>query len=177
MQLTQHFSLEEFACHDGSAYPISTVDEFDAERRTWLITRLMPLCQTLETIRAEANEECRRLGFPLSAKGLSVIIDSGYRTIPYDEALYARSAKNGDVAPASSSQHPKGRAADIRHETLAPGDLHNLILRSWRAGRLPRLGGLGRYPHFCHVDVRPRPQDDPMHLAQWTAGRASNRLA
>lgn len=177
MQITQHFAIEEFACHDGSAYPVSEPDEFDPEHRPWLITRLLVLCHTLEIIRLEANEECRRLGFNPPAKGFSLIIDSGYRTIEFDEKLYERSAKNGDVAPATSSQHPKGRAADVRHERLAPADLHALILRLWRAGKLPRLGGLGKYPHFVHVDVRPRPRDEPDHLAQWTAGRASNTLA
>lgn len=176
MQVTQHFGIEEFACRDGTAYPISKIDELDPARRGWLITRLMPLCQMLEVIRREANERCCRLAFVPPPNGFALTIDSGYRTIRYDEMLYERSLKNGDVAPATSSQHPKGRAADVRHAVLSPADLHAVILCLFNAGKLPALGGLGRYPHFCHIDVRPRDPERPDRLAQWMAGRSSNQL-
>lgn len=161
MLITEHFDSDEFACKDGTGYPLLALDEFDARGRNWQDTRLLPLCQTLEIIREAAGGE-------------ALIVDSGYRTIPYDEKLYERSAKNGDVAPATSSQHPKGRAADIRHATLSPPALHALIRKLYYGGKLPALGGLGLYPTFCHVDVRPRPADDPAHLAQWEGGRHSN---
>jgi hypothetical protein len=164
VKITEHFDSDEFACHDGTPYPMLAVDELDPHGLVWGETRLRLLCETLEVIRAEAGDE-------------ALIIDSGFRTIAFDERLYERSAKNGDVAPATSSQHPKGRASDVRHARLSPAELHALILRLWRAGKLPHLGGLGLYPTFVHIDVRPRSVDNPTHLAQWTAGRASNSLA
>jgi uncharacterized protein YcbK (DUF882 family) len=159
--VTQHFSIEEFACRSGDPYPVSNLDEFDKRGRTWLETRLLPLCATLEIIRDAAGGE-------------RITIDSGYRTLAYDDRLYRLSAKNGDVAPATSSQHPKGRAADIRHASLSPQALHALILRLWDDDKLPFLGGLGEYENFVHLDCRPRPADNPTHLAQWTGGRKSN---
>jgi len=56
MQITSHFNLEEFACHDGTPYP-----------KEWIESRLRPLCEQLELIRYLFG------GKPIS-------ISSGYRT-------------------------------------------------------------------------------------------------
>jgi uncharacterized protein YcbK (DUF882 family) len=145
-----HFSLEEFACHDGSAYP----DE-------WIGERLTPLCQVLEAIRGAGGN-------------LPIRIDSGYRSIAYDDKLYqahvARVGDDGDVAPASRSQHPQGRAADIVHPSIGPVAFFNLILKLYEDGTIPQLGGVGLYPSFVHVDVRPHDG----HLAIWGGARPSN---
>lgn len=153
--VTEHFTAEEFACHDGTPYPISQIDTETNDGRCWWATRLWPLCETLEAIRAA-------VGGPIS-------IDSGYRTLEYDQRIYDKSAKDGLVATPQGSQHPKGRAADIKC-ALAPKALHGLILDLYRAGRLPHLGGIGLYPTFVHVDVRP----SHGHLAQWGGDRDSN---
>lgn len=162
--VTPHFGADEFACHDGSAYPIATLDEDTNDGRTWLETRLKPLCDTLEVIRDAGG-------------GKSITIDSGYRTLAYDQRLYdkhvATAGDDGLVAKASASQHPKGRAADIRHATLGPVALFNLILSLYEAGKLPQLGGVGLYPTFVHVDMRPR-SNGGTHLAIWGGARPSN---
>ncbi len=54
--ITQHFSVAEFACHDGQAYPPE-----------WIAARLLPLCVVLEVLRAAVG-------------GRSVTILSGYRS-------------------------------------------------------------------------------------------------
>jgi hypothetical protein len=154
--VTQHFSVQEFACHDGTPYPVAEFDDEDG--RTWLESRLKPLCETLEVIREAAGY-------------LPLTIDSGYRTLAYDDRLYQASAKDGTVAPASMSQHPKGRAADITHATMKPVALFSLILKLYEDGKLPMLGGVGLYPSFVHVDVRPRVNN---HLAIWGGHRPSN---
>lgn len=156
--LTPHFSVAEMACKDGTPYPINEVDEEDPEKRPWMITRLLPLFDTLEVIR--------------SMCGKPLIITSGYRTLAYDERLYnADRDHNGNKAPPQGSQHPKGRAADIICQSLTSTQLRDLIGALYRAGKLPHLGGLGWYPSFVHVDVRPRVND---HLAQWGGTRLSN---
>lgn len=53
--ITKHFSLEEFACKDGTPYPDK-----------WIASRLVPLCLNLEIIR--------------DAIGKPMIITSGFRT-------------------------------------------------------------------------------------------------
>lgn len=174
MNVTQHFTIEEFACHDGTPYPIGTTDDEDPAGRTWLGARLLPLCQTLEVIRAEGG-------------GASIAIDSGYRTEAYDARLYnahmaalaaAGLPNDHKVAEPTSSEHPRGRASDIRHATLSPVALFNLILSLYESGKLPHLGGIGLYPNFVHVDVRKRPGsgDAPTsgHLAIWGGSRPTN---
>lgn len=111
--------------------------------------RLKPLCLTLEVIRRVAG------GQPLR-------ITSGYRTLTY----------NRKIGSHDTSQHVKGRACDFQHPSLTTDQLYTLIAKLYAAGQLPHLGGIGKYPTFIHVDVRPRPEDD--HLARWTGDRTSN---
>lgn len=168
-QISDHFTVDEFACHDGTPYPASRPD--DEAKGVWLDTRLGLLVDTLEEVRAAAGD------LPLN-------IDSGYRTPGYDDRLYqahlAAVGDDGDVAPASRSQHPQGRAADVKHAKLSPSGLFNLILELYADGHLPHLGGLGLYPTFVHVDVRPRPGSDGAandgHLAIWGGTRPRNVL-
>lgn len=154
--VTKHFTVEEFACKDGTAYPVNGTDDDPGD---WLHERLLPLCQSLEVIREAAGD-------------LPLIIDSGYRTIAYDTRLYNASAKNGLVAPPQGSLHPKGKAADITHSKLSPSELHTLVGQLIANGKLPLIGGMGLYPNFLHVDVREKP--DSGHVAQWGADRLSN---
>ena len=42
--ITQNFAVEEFNCHDGTPYPLAQLDDDDPRGRTWLETRLRPLC-------------------------------------------------------------------------------------------------------------------------------------
>ena len=137
--ITPHFSLEEFSCHDGTPYP-----------EEWRDDRLVDLAGMLEAIRVAA--------------GVPITILSGYRTPSYDKRLYDASPKDGSKAPPDKSQHPQGRAADICAEGWSPQRLHDLIIQQWRAGKLPKLGGVGLYPGFVHVDTRPWIG----HLAQWS---------
>jgi len=62
MIITEHFSLEEFNCSDGTSYPLNRIE-----------STLRPLCESLELIRAEA-------GHPL-------YIVSGYRTKSYNRKV------------------------------------------------------------------------------------------
>lgn len=92
--------------------------------------RLLALCQVLECIRLETAG-------PL-------IITSGYRSRAYNRA----------IGGARLSQHVEGRAADMQTDRLPPADLYALILALIKHDGLP-VGGLGLYPHFVHVDIRP----------------------
>lgn len=146
MRLTAHFAIEEFACHNGEPYPLDRPDDEVNGRESWGKTRLFKLCLTLETVREETGP---------------IRVLSSYRPIEY----------NRKIGSNDGSQHPQGRAADIIVPGMTAFVLHSIILRKFRAGKLPHLGGLGLYDRFVHVDVRPRPEDD--HLARWTGGRAN----
>ena len=156
MRVTEHFTIDEFACRDGTPYPLNGTEDDPGD---WFLERLTPLCESLEVIRTAAG-------------GAPIIIDSGYRTLAYDQRLYDASAHDGLVATPQGSQHPKGRAADIRHGWLPPAELHRLIGVLLAVGELPRVGGVGLYPRFVHIDVRPRPPSG--HVAQWGGARLSN---
>ena len=79
-----------------------------------------------------------------AAWGGPLIVVSGYRTPEYNK---------GRGVPHSA--HLTAEAADIR-----PGDpdsseaLWSCVRHMYAAGKLPKLGGLGRYPSWVHVDIR-----------------------
>ena len=162
MRITEHFDSAEWEGSDGP-YPLERIDAEDAEGRTWRETRLQPLAETLEAIR-------RCIDGPLA-----ITPHGGYRSEEHQQRLVDESpdaAQAGEIAGATTSQHPKGRAADVYSRKWAANQLHAIILDMWRRGELPHLGGLGLYPTFVHVDVRPRPASG--HLAQWGGSRAAN---
>ena len=148
-QITEHFKLKDFACHDGTPYP-----------EEWIQERLVPHCLMLEKIRTRTGNQW-------------IIVDSGFRTIAYDTVIWERSKKDGTVAPPTSSQHPKGRASDDKHATLLPHEFFNIVLQMYEDGEIPELGGIGLYPTFVHVDTRPKIGN---HLAIWGGSRPDNVL-
>ena len=124
-----------------------TSDEFDCHDDTpyppeWYEERLRPLCETLQALRDEVSR-------PIS-------IISGYRSPTW----------NARVGGVDHSQHPQGRAADIRIGGMAPAEVQAKLLGLLLAGKLPHLGGLGIYKTFVHVDVRVRKPDGS--IARWS---------
>lgn len=146
--MSVYFTSEEFRCRSGAIYPAEWSD------------RLAVLTGVLDNIR-------RAWGGPIQ-------VVCGYRDPEYNDALYRASEARAKAAGrrhggvARFSQHIVGRAADIR-----PGmptqervkQLHELIRRMFDTGKLPDLGGLGRYPGWVHVDTRPKPVAG--YLATW----------
>jgi hypothetical protein len=151
-QFTEHLSEEELACHDGTLYPFDQVDDEDTQGRTWRETRAAKLGGMFEKIRA--------------LWGLPLPILSAYRTVLYQAKLKAAAQGNDAVAQPDTSQHPKGRALDLRPPAgVSVAEFHVKILVEFEAGRLDELGGLGIYDRFVHVDCRPRVGG---RLARWS---------
>jgi uncharacterized protein YcbK (DUF882 family) len=80
------------------------------------------------------------------AVGAPLPITSGYRTPTY----------NKKIGGASDSQHKLAKAADITTKNLSPKQLHTLIEKLIKQGKV-HDGGLGLYKGFVHYDVRPKP--------------------
>lgn len=101
-----------------------------------------------------------------AAWGAPLIVISGYRTPEH----------NARIGGAAKSTHMfKGAAgADIQPIFLdAVPNLHALVLDMRKQGRLPRLGGLGEYPNWIHVDTLMAADG---HLRRWQgSGMGSER--
>lgn len=108
----------------------------------WIATRLHPLCLALEVVREKAGKPIKIL--------------SGFRSESYNRKI------NG----ARLSQHVQGRAADITIAGMDAGAVHDLVLALYRDGAI-KIGGLGSYPGFTHLDVR-----DSARLVRWGGSRA-----
>lgn len=72
--------------------------------------------------------------------GKPVVINSAFRTPTH----------NKSVGGATTSQHLYGLAADIRIDGISPKTIYNYV-----ETLMPNKGGIGLYPTFVHVDVRP----------------------
>lgn len=67
-------------------------------------------------------------------------------------SAYRTPAWNKKIGGVKNSQHILGRALDLQHSTLSNNTFHTLIdSNSFLLG----IGGLGKYPTFVHVDIRP----------------------
>ena len=106
-------------------------------------TRWRPLAETLDAIREAVG------------KAITITPNGGFRA----------QSHNAAVGGKRNSRHMFGDAADIRADHTSSKKLHSLILTMYREGKLPRLGGLGLYPTFVHVDTRPRAKG--AKLARW----------
>lgn len=75
--------------------------------------------------------------------GEAVHVNSGYRTEEY----------NKKVGGKPKSQHLLAKAADITAKSFTPKQLAARVEKLIKAGKL-KIGGLGIYPGFIHIDVR-----------------------
>lgn len=107
----------------------------------WVLSRLVPLAHVLEAVRAALSQPMH--------------IISGYRSPKYNAA----------IGGARLSQHMSGMAADVIVDGFSAASVHDCVLGLSRAGKLG-VGGLGRYPGFTHVDIRPSAR-----LVRWTGSR------
>ena len=76
-----------------------------------------------------------------AAIGTPLHVNSGYRCPAY----------NKRIGGAKQSQHMEGKAADLSGRKALPKAIHDA------AENVPAFlhGGIGLYPTFCHVDIRP----------------------
>lgn len=106
----------------------------------WVDDRLLILYEQLEGIR--------------EVWGVPITLISVYRSPEYNKAVGGKTL----------SQHLKGNAADFVVKGVAPGKVADKVDYLFRTGQI-RIGGLGRYPNFTHIDIRSGP------LTLWTGTR------
>ena len=72
-----------------------------------------------------------------------ITVNSAYRCL----------AHNRTIGSNDNSQHPKGKAADIKVKGIKPNEIANIAEQLMDKG-LFKIGGVGRYKTFTHVDIR-----------------------
>ena len=98
--------------------------------------RVYRLAQVFENIRAFLG-------------GGNITVHSAYRTPKY----------NKKVGGAKNSQHVQGKALDIRHITLDPNYVGEVLRMNYKA---IGIRGIGFYKTFTHIDIR-----DTEELVAW----------
>jgi uncharacterized protein YcbK (DUF882 family) len=136
MQLSEHLRLSDLGQPEGHGYAAAEYP------RQWVKLRAVPLAGILEAVCAELGEQ----GFTIT---------SGYRSQAFNQAL--RVAGHPVV---ENSQHCEGRAADVVFQRARPIEVYAAALGLHLRGKI-RLGGLGLYASWVHLDIRGGP------LAQW----------
>jgi uncharacterized protein YcbK (DUF882 family) len=102
----------------------------------WIEERAKPLLAVLDAI-SQALE------------GARITITSGYRTPEMNDALRA-----AGYQVAKNSRHCEGRAADITVDGFTTTEVYSSALHCHQRG-IVRIGGLGLYADWVHVDIRP----------------------
>jgi hypothetical protein len=127
----------------------------------WRETRLPPLRHLFETIRRACGDRPIR-------------VLSAYRT----------SAHNRRIGGARHSQHIEGRALDLRPPTGMTIIRFASIVDEIIESQATRIGGVGRYRRYLHVDVRPREltfataaHPSRPRLVRWSQRRTSVKKA
>jgi uncharacterized protein YcbK (DUF882 family) len=85
------------------------------------------------------------------AENLQVIRDA-YGRIDLTNS-YRCKEHNADVGGSVNSQHLKGKAADIKSSTIVPIDMAAIVYDLMKSEKF-KLGGVGIYNTFTHVDIR-----------------------
>ena len=85
------------------------------------------------------------------AENLQVLRDVVGRLDPTNG--YRCKEHNADVGGAVNSQHLKGKAADIKSKTLSPKEIATIVDDLMKNEKF-KLGGVGIYNTFTHVDIR-----------------------
>lgn len=141
MYVSPHFNSDEWK--QPARYGLDEVAYPDE----WILPRLLVLCDLLEELRH----------YLLSP----IYIISGYRTVEWNDRHIAA----GHDA-AKGSMHIHGLAADIKARSFSALHIHRSII-SLHSYRRIRVGGLGLYSSFVHVDVRYILPEQPTGLVQW----------
>lgn len=74
---------------------------------------------------------------------MPIHINSAYRTEAY----------NKKIGGATESQHLQAKAADITTKMHTPKQLAKIVEKLIKEGKM-KIGGIGIYPGFIHVDIR-----------------------
>jgi uncharacterized protein YcbK (DUF882 family) len=140
-QLTKNFTSEEFTCKCGCGLFIHKPE-------------LILLAQTIrdafgQPLRVNSGTRCQWNNAKAGGVVARKIYVPGKKTL--DLSKYPRGAKG----TAKDSNHTLGEAVDLSCFNLPVERLWTVIMELYNAGKIPMLGGFGRYhsSRFAHVDI------------------------
>lgn len=139
MKLTAHFDESELAQRKWFGGPSLPYPRY------WIEGRAVPLLQEMEIIRAVWNRP--------------VNVISAYRSTAFNTAIKGK----------PRSQHMEGRAIDFKVLGVPAALVHAKVMELIATRKLTLIRGVGRYPTFVHVDIRPSER-----LITWDETRRSN---
>lgn len=82
----------------------------------------------------------------------------------YPTSVYRCPEHNREIGGSPNSKHMLGLAMDFQLKDMAYAEAVKRIEAAYTAGKLPELGGIGRYPNFIHVDAW---KASDGHLRRW----------
>lgn len=132
MQLSQHLKLSDLDQPEGHGCAAAQYPH------KWVIDRAIPLAKILETVSSELG-------------GQGYTVTSGYRSKDFNDAL-----RVAGYPVVEGSQHCEGRAVDVVFQRARPIEVYAAVLGLHLQGRI-RLGGLGLYSGWVHLDIRSGP--------------------
>ena len=132
MQLSQYLVLSQLDQPAGFGCVAAPYPE------EWILERAVVLASVVDVV-------CQELG------GRPVRVTSGYRSREFNEALRA-----AGYPVARNSEHSEGRAIDLVFDRVPSTEVYSIALHCHRRGMI-RLGGLGLYSRWVHLDIRPGP--------------------
>jgi len=86
-----------------------------------------------------AQDTCDYFSWKLGLPRVTLVITSANRCKLYNAA----------IGGAENSQHPKGRALDIKIVEVSPDEVYDYLVN-----RYPLQCGFGKYDTFTHIDTR-----------------------
>ena len=104
-------------------------------------------CKMPKEVQANIKKLALQLQFLRTRIGSSIKITSAYRCLSHNRMIGSN----------DSSQHPKGKAADIQVKTFSPHYVHTFIenmIQDVMNNEGVTIKGLGKYNSFTHVDIR-----------------------
>lgn len=97
------------------------------------------------------------------------IIRAIWRVPIHLSSVYRSPAFNTAIDGKPKSQHMAGRACDFVVKGISADEVHRTVMRMIEEEQLQYIKGIGKYPRFTHIDIRPT-----IRLATWDETRRSN---
>lgn len=110
--------------------------------------------------------ESRAIPLSVEFENIRLIVGAPVKIL----SAYRSPTHNAEVGGAKNSQHMEGRALDLQPPKGWTVDKFYKTIREYAGDERSKIYGLGKYPTFVHIDIRPKPASG--RLTVWQGNRA-----